>query len=288
MKHKNNFYFNFLLVLILFITYQSVWAQQTDSIKGNRKVMDSTFATENLVVLNENPNTLYSAGFDVRAKTVQKLINDCVNFYENIFPENKFRVHLYLLNRADWEKQHFEQPYGMPFYDPDYDILLIAAEKNALAKLTGLKDIPETPDSVLTGLDYQPLHELGHYFFFTLNKINKEKWFNEFLATYFLICFIKGKNIAPELEKELQANYPVTYKTLEDFQKLYGNVGPSNYHWYQCKFAQLGFRLYPHFKTNLIKTVIENYSPSGKNLDGISLLKNLAPGTMNEWLKEMQ
>jgi hypothetical protein len=166
--------------------------------------------------------------------------------------------------------------------------MVVAAEKNALRRLTGLPDDPVKSDSILSTFDYQPIHELGHYFFFTLNNLYKEKWLNEFLATYFLICFIKEKNLVPELEDQLKANYPVAHKTLEDFQKLYGGVGPANYHWYQCKFAQLGYKLYPQFKIELIKKVIENYSPTGQNLNGISLLKNLAPGTMDKWLKDMQ
>jgi hypothetical protein len=270
------------------IINQHISAQFKDSVLQNKNAIDSILASEQLNKLEGEPIMYYSIGYEVRAKTIHQLINNCIVFYESNFPEKKFAVHSYLLNKSDWEKPHFDQPYGMPFYDPDYDILIIAAEKDALAKLTGLKDIPETPDSVLTGLDYQPLHELGHYFFFTLNKINKEKWFNEFLATYFLISFIKEKHLAPDLEKMLQANYPVAHKTLDDFQKLYGGVGPANYHWYQCKFAQLGYKLYPQLKIGLIKKVIENYSPGGENLDGISLLKKLAPETMDEWLKEMQ
>jgi hypothetical protein len=51
----------------------------------------------------------------------------------------------------------------------------------------------------------------------------------------------QDKNLAPGLEQELKADYPVSHKTIEDFDKLYGGVGPANYHWYQQKFAQLGF-----------------------------------------------
>jgi hypothetical protein len=209
-------------------------------------------------------------------------------FYEAKFPDKKFNASLYLLNKSDWEKPPFDEPYGMPFYNRHNIIMVVAAEKNALRRLTGLPDDPVKSDSILSTFDYQPIHELGHYFFFTLNNLYKEKWLNEFLATYFLICFIKEKNLVPELEDQLKANYPVAHKTLEDFQKLYGGVGPANYHWYQCKFAQLGYKLYPQFKIELIKKVIENYSPTGQNLNGISLLKNLAPGTMDKWLKDMQ
>ncbi|HLK27298.1 MAG TPA: hypothetical protein VKT28_01860 [Puia sp.] len=288
MKTKKYFSPILWVALIFFTGNLSVYGQQTDSIKRSKKIIDSVLSSENLIPLNGNPNTFYSSGFDMRAKTVQKLINGCAEFYENIFPKETFLVHLYLLNKADWEKSHFEQPYGMPFYNPDYDILVIASEKNALAKLTGLKDLSNSSDSVLTGLDYQPLHELGHYFFFTLNNINKEKWFNEFLATYFLICYLKAENLEPNLDKELKADYPVAHKTLEDFQKFYGGVGPANYHWYQSKFAELGFKLYPQLKTNLIKAVLDNYKSGGKQIDGISLLKHLAPDITKEWLKEMQ
>lgn len=291
MKRKKKFHPDVLFGLILFTAHLSAFAQQTVSIEMNKKLVDSVLTSENLVALNGNPQTFYSAGFEVRAKTVQRLISGCIDFYETTFPGEKFSVHLYLLSEADWKKPHFgpRLPYGMPFYDPDYDIMVVPAEKDALAKLTGLKNIPKTPDSILTGMDYQPLHELGHYFFFTVNKINKEKWFNEFLATYFLICYVKEKNLNTDLQNILKPDYSVAqHRTLEDFQKLYLGVGPANYGWYQCQFAQLGFSIYPQLKTELIKAVLDNYSPGGKNLDGVSLLKNLAPETMDKWLKEMQ
>ncbi len=267
---------------------KNVKAQNPDSILQNRIVIDSILSSEQLGKLEGEPFTYYSMGYEVRAKAIHQLISDCILFYEAKFPDEKFNVSLYLLNKSDWEKAPFDEPYGMPFYNRHNIIMVVAAEKNALRRLTGLPDDPVKSDSILSTLDYQPVHELGYYFFFTLNNIYKEKWLNEFLATYFLICFIKEKNLVPELENELKADYPVAHKTLDDFQKLYGGVGPANYHWYQCKFAQLGYKLYPKFKIELIRKVIENYSPGGKNLDGISLLKSLAPETMNEWLKEMQ
>ena len=287
---KSIHYFTFALVLLpfSFAIDSSTFAQQASTQEKSKNYIDSTLLSENLVSLKGNPSTLHSHGFDIRANTLQKLFNDCINYYERIFPEKKFAAHVYVLSKNDWERPSFEEPYGMPFYDPDYDILVIAAEKDALAKLSGLKDVTKTSDSVLTGLDYQPLHELGHYFFFTLYKINNKKWFNEFLATYFLICYLKERNLEPDLENELKADYPVEHKTLEDFQKLYLHVGPQNYHWYQSKFAKLGFMLYPQLKINLIKEVLNNYKPGGKDLSGITLLRDLAPETLNEWLKEMQ
>ncbi len=280
-----------ILLLITNLVIKNVRSQNPDSLLKNKIAIDSILASEQLDKLEGTPTTFYSKGYEVRARVIHQLISNCIMFYERKFPGKKFNVHLYLLNQPDWEKPHFGRrlPYGMPFYDPDYDILVVPAEKDALAKLSGSKNIPKTPDSVLSGLDYQPLHELGHYFFFTINNINKEKWLNEFLATYFLICYTKKKNLNTNLQKILKPDNSIAqHKTLEEFQKIYLGVGPANYGWYQCEFAQLGYKLYPEFKIGLIRKVIENYSPSGKQLDGISLLKKLAPEIMDEWLKEMQ
>jgi hypothetical protein len=277
-----------ILLVLTTLVIKNVKPQNTDSILRNKIEIDSILAAEGLNKMSGKPVTFYSKGFEVRCQAIQGLMKSCSDLYEAYFLTKKFNVTLYLLNKPDWEKPPFDEPYGMPFYNRNNRIMVVAAEKNALRRLTGLPDDTEKSDSILSSFDYQPIHELGHYFFFTLNNLYKEKWLNEFLATYFLICFIKENNLVPDLENELKADYPVTHKTLDDFQKLYGNVGPANYHWYQCKFAQLGYEMYPAFKIELIRKVIKNYSPGGKQLDGVSLLQSLAPETVSKWLKEMQ
>ncbi len=276
------------IAIVLTSIFTTLKAQHIDSIKNTKNVIDSILASEQLILLDGKPKTFCSLDAVVRSKVLQGLIHNCIDFYEPLFPGNKFDVRVYILNKSDWGRAPFESPYGMPFYSDRNEIMVIAAEKNALRRLSGLPDDPEKSDSILSSLDYQPLHELGHYFFFTLNKVNKEKWLNEFLATYFLICYLKSKNLEPNLEEEMKADYPVTHRTLEDFQKFYGGVGPRNYGWYQVKFAKLGFKLYPEFKVELIRLVLQNYALNGKNLDGVTLLKGLAPETMNTWLKMMQ
>ncbi|MEO6850078.1 MAG: hypothetical protein ABI203_03955 [Mucilaginibacter sp.] len=278
-----------ILSIILFAFFATpLRAQQSDSVLIRKARINSVFTSEHLSELSGNPKTYYSKDFDIRAKVLQKLMRGCIDYYEQNFPDKKFNVPFYILDKSDWIKPQLGYPYGMPFYSKDNIIMVIGAEKNALRRLTGLPDDPEKSDSVLSTFDFQPVHELGHYFFFTLNGVYKEKWLNEVLATYFLICYIKEKHLAPTLEQDLKADYPVPHKTLGDFEKLYLDVGPANYHWYQQKFAKLGFSLYPQFKLELIRKVLENYAPGGKNMDGLSLLKTLAPAKMDAWLKEMQ
>lgn len=252
------------------------------------KTFDSIIASEHLHQLSGKAPVHYSAGFDVRAKALQGLFANCVNYYETTFPGTNFNTHIYILDKGDWGKLDLGFPYGMPFYHPDYQVLVVPAGKNALRRLTGLPDDPEKSDAVLSTFDFQPIHELGHYFFFTINNLNKEHWMNEFLATYFLICFIKADNLAPDLQNILKADFPVAHKSLDDFEKLYLGVGPANYHWYQSKFAALGYSLYPQFKEKLITLVLQNYSRGGKNLDAKSLLLSLSPDTMNAWLSSMK
>lgn len=137
------------------------------------------------------------------------------------------------------------------------------------------------------------MHELGHYFFITLNNTRThQKWFDEFVANYFLVAFMieKKPDVTIEWNKMIEDNDKdiPEHRTLEDFEKFYDQVGPPNYDWYQKKFMKLCFLLYPQFKTKLITDIVENYASSGKNIDALTLMKSIASETMNKWLKEMQ
>jgi hypothetical protein len=271
-----------------------VHGQVQDSVLQNKIAIDSILASEQLNKLEGRPATFYSKGHEVRAKAIHDLVRGCVLFYEAQFPGRKFDLRVYVLDKNDWERAPFGNPYGLINYYPDNILEIIPADKNALTRLVGAPDDSIQADSIISGYDAGALHELGHYFIETLyhlRKSIKDKWLHEVMATYFSYCYLKEKHsqIASGIEELVKPPLPQPkYKSLQDFQNLYGKVGPENYDWYQRRFAQLDFALYPQLKLELIKKVIENYSPGGKNLDGISLLKKLAPETMNEWLKEMQ
>lgn len=284
--------FEGLLLSFFILILKNVKAQDPQSARQNKIAINSILATEQLDKLEGRPTTFYSPAYEVRAKAIHQLVKNCISFYESHFPGKKFDLRVYVLNRTDWEKVPFGQPYGLIGYFPDNVLEIVCADKNALAHLVGAPDDPVKSDNIISGYDVGALHELGHYFLGTLYNLSssmKDQWLKEAMATYFMICYLKEKHIAPGTEEMLKITSPLPMHTsLLDFQHLYLNVGPANYDWYQRKFAQLDFALYPQLKLELIKKVIENYSPGGKKLDGISLLKSLAPETMNKWLKEMQ
>ncbi|MBS1597473.1 MAG: hypothetical protein JST75_04565 [Bacteroidetes bacterium] len=287
---RTNFYFSKIIFTAILLYISATLKSQVEQTENNRTrdkdLLDSLLNSEQLDSLPGKPMTYYSHGYSIRAKTIQQLVRDCVAFYTPLFPGKVFNEKIFLLNKSDWERLPFPQPYGLPHYTDINESLIVSADKNALSHLNNAQN-ETTSDSVVSGFDYVALHELGHYVFFTLYNIQKEHWFNEVMASYFLICYLQKENLPLDLVKTDPSFVP-KYKRLEDFERLYARVGPQNYDWYQRKFIQLGYSLYPDLKTNLIKNVIENYSSNGKKLDAPVLFDSLAPQKMLEWRKGMQ
>jgi hypothetical protein len=205
----------------------SVHAQYQDNATQDKQAIESLLLGEHLDSLPGDPKTYYSAGYETRTRALQKLIQECIDFFQTEFPGPRFNVPLYVLDKSDWNEKLFGAPYALPNYLPTNNLIVIGAEKNALARLSGQPDDPVKSDSVVSGYDYVAVHELGHYFFITLNNVRTpEHWMDEFLADYFLICYVKGNKVDLDLEKmALPKDQP--HRTLEDFEKLYDKVGPS-------------------------------------------------------------
>lgn len=232
---------------------------------------------------------LYSRGHKVRAQTIQRIIEECMAFYRRVFPETKFNLYTMVLNREDWNKIHLNEmvPYGLPNYFTEIAKLFIAADKKAVGELFDETD--NTSDTYLSEFDCIALHELGHAFLQSSNKLyTGTLWADEFLASYFAICFFEEHKEYPGLPMVGQTGYTPKYSSLTDFERLYDNVGARNYGWYQAQFENLGYELYPKFKTELLKAFIENYSEAGKKLPPLDLLKQLASEITNQWLKEIE
>jgi hypothetical protein len=190
----------------------SIQAVSTDSIRQIKSI-DSNLKVENLSKLEGRPETFYSSGYIARAKAIYNLMDSCILYYESMFPPKKFSIKLHVLDKTDWERASFGQLYGMIGYFPGNNLEIIAAEKNAMAHLIGAPDDSVKTDSIVSGYDIGALHELGHYFFITLNGINKDLWFNEFIATYFMICYIRI-NIS-DLKSRIWQGLPIVHLSTE-------------------------------------------------------------------------
>ncbi|MCZ2458320.1 MAG: hypothetical protein LC128_01725 [Chitinophagales bacterium] len=275
----------------ILITAANTYAQRpySDSERIHDHNIEEGITTLQLQTLAGKVPILYSKGYLVRAKAIQSIMQQCVAFYEKKFSGAPFDFQIFLLNYNDWQKANLSElvSYGMSDAEPLINKIFMAADKKAVGKLFGETD--NSPDSVLSDFDCIALHELGHIFLIRYNHTNLYKmWANEFLASYFAICFFEQNKNYPGLPQVGETGYTPKYRTLADFEGLYTNVGAQNYGWYQAQFQNLGYELYPKFKTRLIKEFINNASPSGKKLDPQVLLQHLAPEIMNQWLKGME
>jgi hypothetical protein len=245
-----------------------------------------------LDTLHGKITALYSKDYEVRAQAVRTLLNNCSEFYKIQFPEVLVNPQVLILDSTGWNTISREIPNSLPVYglpDAEWRVnkIFIAADKHAVAQLFGQAD--DLPDSILSEFDYIALHELGHIFLHRYTKTHTgKKWADEFLASYFALCYLKHLNNNLGLPQIDQTSYLPKYKTLRYFEQLYEDVGPKNYAWYQGKFQKLATKLYPHFKIDLLKKFIDNYSAKGKKTDPLDLLKQLAPEITNQWLGEMK
>jgi hypothetical protein len=236
-------------------------------------------------------SALYTKGYRIRAKTVRSLLKNCSLYYERLFPDVVFNPQVLILDSVAWMEVANGIPnslgvYGLPDAEPAVNKIFIAAEKKSVARLVGLEDF--LPDSILSPFDYIALHELGHIFLHTYEHIQThKKWADEFLASYFALCYLKQLNDSLGLPQIDDTGWQPKYRSLASFEQLYEDVGPTNYAWYQGKFQKLATGLYPRFNVRLLKIFIANYSPGGDIPDPLDLLKRIAPDITNQWLIEM-
>jgi hypothetical protein len=235
---------------------------------------------------------LYSNGYEVRAKALDRIIKNCSLFYDKQFAGVVFNPQVCILDSGGWAKVVQTIPnsigvYGMPDAEPAVNKIFLAADKKAVASLVGMAD--NLPDSVLSPFDYIALHELGHIFLHTyLHTHTQKKWADEFLASYFALCYLKQINDSLGLPQLDQTGFVPKYKDLKSFEQLYEAVGPPNYAWYQGKFQKLATALYPVYKVRLIRVFAANFAANGKKTDPLLLLQQIAPGIINQWLAEMK
>lgn len=194
---------------------------------------------------------------------------------------------LYVLDRADWQRMEIPFPYGVPMSIYQNDLLLIAAEKDKVAALVGIVD--NTPDAILSDYDYIALHELGHNFFNVVQKIQiPEKWADEFLATYFALYYLQETGSDKLLPRADFPDFKPKYKSLDDFDALYFNVGIQNYGWYQDRFQDLAIKLNAKHGLSVINLFLKNFGETGIKKNSLDLLIEIDKTIVNKWLVEMQ
>ena len=202
----------------------------------------------------------YSPGYQKRAKDLQPMIEEAMGFYERKLKTGA-ELALAVLTQDQW-KQVRAVPYGLPNVSSPPHVVFLPATADGVvtADALSLKNnlSPETLKKLASSgytfdqaavkfVDLIGLHELGHTYAVSLGLVppRPNKWFGEFLASYFAYAYLHEKRpklatlfyvIAADLA--LEGPRP-KYTSLEDFERLYSGVGPKNYGWYQGRFLRV-------------------------------------------------
>lgn len=225
------------------------------SLLFNGKMMAQTF--DGLLDLKgHGQEVFYSPGHETRAKEIASRCDKDVAYYNKMLgfrPATK----LFILGPEEWKKYATVPIYGMPHYS-DSATLVIASEDNPfwksflpqldvlpVALAENVKKVYTTNKGTLSAMaffDLLGLHELGHGFHVQGGLKMQRLWMQELFVNIMLHTYIAENepDLLPALETFPQmvigagsAEYKHT--SLADFEKLYDNMDPKNYGWYQCR-----------------------------------------------------
>ncbi|MEO7394695.1 MAG: acyl-CoA thioester hydrolase/BAAT C-terminal domain-containing protein [Chitinophagaceae bacterium] len=261
--------------------------------------------------IKQIPIVYYSPGYKKRGEEVSGLLAGARQFYEHKL-QTKVDFNAAVLTKSQWE-QITRIPYGIPFAsDPPFVAFLPATDGILTTNIKQAKELA-TPaylaqlkklgysfeEAERMGVDLIGLHEVGHIYSESLGIVSfppTNKWLSEFVATYFAYTYMREKH--PKLaalwdvgtENGLASMPKQKYTSLQDFEKLYSDVGPENYGWFQSKFSQLAKQIYEAKGFSFIETLRKNSFPEKNAIpieDVLQRLEILAPGFI-AWAKQFE
>lgn len=294
---------SYALILTFLIVLPS-YAQESTALQRVQHLNNPSF-TNKLTVY-------YSPGYEKRAKELQSMIEEAMGFYERKL-KVKVDLNLAVLTQDQWTQVR-KTPYGLPGFSESPNIAFLPATadgsvtngvlslKNSASPAT-LKKIKSSGYNFEQGAiqftDLIGLHELGHVYQIGigLHPRRLNKWFSEFLGSYFAYAYMREKH--PKLATlffamaaDLAAESPrPTHTSLEDFERLYVKVGPNNYSWYQGKFLQRVAQVYDNKGLSFIAEVEKAFPSAEGEAPPVDIvlqrLEKISPGFL-EWSKDLR
>lgn len=254
----------------------------------------------------------YSAGYEERAKELSKQIESAQRFYEDML-EIKAEFALAVLDRRDWERVAPEMPFGLPSVSPDPPVILLPATVDGVV-VEGAKALRERASAATlakieaAGFDFDSgaeklidliaLHELGHVLTLAYGIRPPDHWSNEFLASYFAYAYLQLEDprlatlfVAITHDLECRDGTRPKHTSLEDFDRLYSQVGPANYGWYQGEFLGRVEQVYQARKLGFLESVRSAYPKAKDKGDPprafLERLERICPGFV-EWGEKLR
>lgn len=250
----------------------------------------------NLPSLPGDFTVYYSQGFEKRAQLMRSLLAEATAYYRSALGLTpSFAVAL--LNEADWQKVNPQVPYGVLFTSAAPHVIFApASPENAVERADAQLLANASPMVRDVMQEYRipfiGLHELGHTYIEASRIHTGNKWFSEFLASYYAFNFLAERH--PKLaaawdsaNRVATAGPPPNYRALADFERLYNRVGVENYAWYQAQFLQRVSAVNSQRGVEFIRSVNSSFPKLAEGEDWLeSLLQR--PATIEATLERLE
>ena len=220
----------------------------------------------NLIELSDFQFPVYaSAGTEQQA---QSIAVRCRNAHEFLGSALEFepQMNVLVLTPEHWSEYATFPVYGMAHFTDERTLAVAGQDNGFWQSMTppaealppeaaqAMKAAYGQPDGSINlspFFDLIAVHELGHLFQLQANCQFPRLWLSELFCNICLHAYtvaVEPEQL-PALETfpQMVANLGVAelrYRSLEDFERLYTDVGAQNYGWYQCRLHVAAKRIY--------------------------------------------
>lgn len=282
---------SFLLLSSIFIMLPALASAQTEQ---KQLTLAEKVQTLKLDSTNVGELVYYSKGYSQRGELISKQIENAKLFFLDSLNID-VQIKIALLDTIDYNSISTSLPYGMPFVNSGLIFVpadtSIGAVKSMYAPfansasqeiISNLKNVGyEYKDALNFMVDLIGLHELGHTQIYSYGLDTRQKWFNEFMASYFGYAYMKinEPKMAVIWDNIMHAGFEghvPNHQTLNEFNELYFGVGVGDYVWFQNAFQERIRDVYSKKGLDFIRLVKEKLSDSSfQPKTAIELLESL-------------
>ena len=277
----------FILALICILLSTKVYSQKTSYIGK-------------LELISGKIETYYVYGYQEQAEYLQIVIEDAVDFYENLLNDT-LSFDLFVLDRKNW-RQNTRIPYPLPHYLNSDERIIMPVKSFCKIQLPEVDSI--YGKNYFYFSDFIAIHELGHYISRKQGARSYIQWSGEFFADYIQIAYMH--EIIPRFKftnkaAKLFPFIPLKYKTLEKF----GSAGIINGLFYHSKFQELADQIFLKDGFNFMFDYLQIYKQLNKEInDGkyetvtvtnemifqnsIENILSIEPDIFTEWNRSMR
>jgi hypothetical protein len=269
----NKMFSKYILSVCLVIVMSSqIFAQNT------------SIETKGLSNLKSHPQFFYSKGYETRATAIKEFLTEANAFYKSEYPEIFSGINVLLLDKNDWVERYLAIPYGIPFFDNKYSIV-IPADKFTASMELGYEDL--STDQEISEYDKYVLNTLGQSYISKSRNIKvPEVWMQDFLAAYFAISFFEVNNFVWELNPGESED--IIQRSLSAYNSSHQDLPVANYYWYQGRFIELSSTLFNKGGFQLLTELLNHFQGNGSIEGAEEIIAKYGEAEYQEWKAKMK